>query len=183
MPRSLLLLLGFTNHPIILFDSQTCPPFFCLVIAVGTICSGRDEAARASPAQQKPSPSTPNPVHARGWTSAPEAKPLPPAPVPHGRFTSGGKIPHICARLTLTRTWHLQLCFLSAASLLPPGWRQGSVGMLLPEQGMPRCRLAQLSPPGLLRGPSPSQGDLAGEVLGGSLTSLVLSTEAVESPN
>lgn len=85
-------------------------------------------------------------------------------------------------RLTSTHTRQLRLCFLSTVSLLPPGGRDGSVGMLHPWQGMPRCQLAHPSPPELLCGPSPSRGNFAREALGGSFASLILPTEAVESP-
>lgn len=56
------------------------------------------------------------------------------------------------------------------------------MGMLHPWQGMPRCQLAHPSPPELLCGPSPSWGNFAREALGGSFASLILPTEAVESP-
>lgn len=56
------------------------------------------------------------------------------------------------------------------------------MGMLPPGQGMPRCQLAQPSSPELLRGLSPRWGDFAREAFGGSFTSLILSTQAVESP-
>lgn len=176
MPHSSHPCWDFSGCPIICFDSQTCPPFFGpvgSVIAQITTCSWRDQAARASPAQQEPDSSAAHSVHTRGsrGTSAPEAKTC-------GSFTSGRKILHICVRLTLTRSRQLRLRFphqLPHFSLQRVE-RKGVRGCSTQSRG---CRGASQRS---LCGPRPSQGDFGREAPGSSFTSRILFRGAAKSP-